>query len=76
MHLAIDIQPEQYNAWKNLGVSLEHQEQYEEAAECYLKAVVCSEGEKRTIDHLFRLVERHPSLKETPALRDVDFIDE
>ena len=31
--------------WKNLGVSLEHQGRYEEAAECYLKAV-CRSGQK------------------------------
>ena len=36
---AVQILPGQYNAWKNLGVSLEHLDQVEEAADCYVKAV-------------------------------------
>jgi tetratricopeptide (TPR) repeat protein len=60
---AIDFWPETYNAWKNLGVSLEWQGQYEEAAECYLKAVRLGQGEPRSQMHLYRILRRHPSLR-------------
>lgn len=65
---AVEIDPRRYNAWKNLGVCLEHQVQFEEAAECYFKAVIFSHGEKRSIAHLHRLVERCPGLKEIPQI--------
>jgi len=67
---AIAILPKQYNAWKNLGVSLEHQGQYEEAAVCYLKAIFLSNGEQRSRMHLNRLIERHEWLKESPAIKE------
>ena len=65
---AVGLIPQQYNAWKNLGVSLEHQGQYEEAAGCYLKAVLCSNKEPRLVAHLERLVERYPSLIQIPTI--------
>ena len=64
---AIDFSPEKYNAWKNIGVSLEWQGQYEEAAECYLKAYNVSKGEPRSHLHLKRLLDRHPTLKKLPC---------
>jgi len=67
---AIAILPKQYNAWKNLGVSLEHQGQYEEAAVCYLKAIFLSHGEQRSRRHLDRLIERQQWLKESPAIKE------
>ncbi len=60
---ATALLPDQYNAWKNLGVSLEHQGQFEEAAECFLKAINLSGGEHRSRWHFERLIERHPSLR-------------
>ena len=60
---AIAVSPEKYNAWKNLGVSLEWQGQYEEAAECYLKAVQLGRGEPRSQMHLYRILRRHPTLR-------------
>jgi tetratricopeptide (TPR) repeat protein len=58
------MNPERYNAWKNLGVTLEHQGKYEEAAERYQKAAICSRGERRSIRHFFRLLKRQPVLRE------------
>lgn len=67
LRVAIVIYPGKYNAWKNLGISLEWQGQYEEAAECYLKAYNLSKGEPRSHLHLKRLLDRHPTLKKLPA---------
>ena len=64
LRAAAAMDPERYNAWKNLGVTLEHQGKYEEAAECYLKAVECSRGERRSISHYRRLLVRQPVLAE------------
>lgn len=69
---AVQILPERYNAWKNLGVCLEHQCQLEEAAECYLKAIILSKGEGRSVMHLKRLIDRCPTLKKIPAISDFD----
>ena len=60
---AISISPSAYNAWKNLGVSLEHQARYADAALCYLRAAHLSNGEARSTAHLSRLLGRHPELK-------------
>ena len=67
---AVEIEPLFYNAWKNLGVSLEHQGQFEESAECYLKAITLSDGEERSVKHLIRLVERYPVLEKVPAVTE------
>ncbi len=64
---AIFICPKKYNAWKNLGVSLEWQGQYEEAAGAYLKAVHLTRGEPRSQLHLKRILNRHPSLRKIPC---------
>lgn len=62
LRAATGMAPERYNAWKNLGVSLEHQGKCEEAAECYLKSIQCSGGEPRSFGHYRRLLERYPAL--------------
>jgi len=67
---AITVLPHRHNAWKNLGVALEHQGQFEEAAECYLKAIIFCPGDHRSRWHLDRLVERYPSLKGIPAIKE------
>lgn len=59
---AIAIDPEYYNAWKNLGVALEHQSKYDEAAECYIKAIQLSGGNPKSIKHYIRLHARQPGL--------------
>jgi len=58
------MDPLRYNAWKNLGVSLEFQKKYEEAAECYFRAICCSHGERRSVKHFLRLLERQPAIAE------------
>jgi hypothetical protein len=65
---AISLQPERYDAWKYLGVSMEHQCQFEQAAECYLKAIRYSGNDYRTVLHFKRLVAEYPSLKQIPNL--------
>lgn len=62
LRAAVAMTPEWYNAWKNLGVTLEHQQKYEEAADCYLEAIRLSRGEIRSVRHFQRLVERQPAL--------------
>ncbi|MEI7752402.1 MAG: tetratricopeptide repeat protein [Candidatus Omnitrophota bacterium] len=64
LRAAVAMAPERYNAWKNLGVTLEHQGKYEEAAECYMKAIEHSQGERRSVRHLKRLIIRQPALTE------------
>lgn len=64
LRAATFMDPLRYNAWKNLGVCLEFQKNYEEAAECYFRAVCCSHGERRSVKHFLRLLERQPALQE------------
>jgi len=59
---AIFMKPLRYNAWKNLGVSLEHQGEVDRAAECYVQAMTCSNSEERSSAHFRRLLERYPEL--------------
>lgn len=56
---AIQFGPHSWDAWKNLGVSLEHQGRIEEAFLAYLKAVVLSRGRAVPVLHLTRLSQRH-----------------
>jgi len=58
---AIEINDQKYNAWKNLGVALEHQGKSKEAAEAYLTAVHNSGAEERSVKHMQRLLERNPT---------------
>ena len=67
---AIAIDPSRYNAHKNLGVSLEHQEQFEEAARCYLRSWQLCPTDGRAGLHLKRLIERHPELINMTELSD------
>lgn len=69
---AVEYSPKQYNAWKNLGVSLEHMGQHEGALECYIKAIHFSQGEIRSKKHLVRLVFRHPNLRIIAQSHGVD----
>lgn len=64
LRAATSMDPLRYNSWKNLGVSLEFQGKYEEAAECYFRAICCSRGEGRSVKHFLRLLERQPVLAE------------
>lgn len=58
--IAIDTEP--HNAHKNLGIALEGQGRWPEAAEAYRQAVIAWPADRRAYDHLHRLLEDHPSL--------------
>jgi len=66
---AISINREQHNAWKNLGVSLEHQYKYVEAAASYMASYIkCGGGrDPRPMMHLERIFKRHDKLKDALA---------
>lgn len=66
---AIELAPEKHNAWKNEGVSVEHQGAITAAAECYINAINKSRGESRCIKHFKRLLARHPELKKNPLVQ-------
>jgi tetratricopeptide (TPR) repeat protein len=55
---AIEVNPIQHNAWKNLGLALEGQQLYPEAAWAYLNAAqVCAE-DPRALLHLEAMIEK------------------
>lgn len=57
---AIKIEPSLFhNAYKNLGLSLQGQGHYEEAAECYVKATQLCPRDQRALKHLEDLVQAH-----------------
>ena len=59
---AIKLWSHSWEAWKNLGVSLEHQNQIEEAFLAYFKAVFLSRGRMVSVMHMVRLSQRHPGM--------------
>ncbi len=59
---AIKLGPHSWEAWKNLGVSLEHQGQIEGAFLAYLKALALSRDRVVPVMHLTRLSQRHPGV--------------
>jgi tetratricopeptide (TPR) repeat protein len=66
---AIKVDPTRFNAHKNLGISLQGQGKYAEAARCYLQSVQYNAGDPRAYNHLEQLVAEHPEvLKEMPDL--------
>lgn len=61
---AIKIDPKWQNAYKNLGMALEGQERYKEAAESYIQAVKANARDPRAYQILVKMVERVPQLIE------------
>jgi tetratricopeptide (TPR) repeat protein len=59
---AIKLDSRSWEAWKNLGVSLEHQALIEEAFLAYFKAVFLSRGRVVPVMHITRLSQRHPGI--------------
>jgi len=59
---AIAIDPKRHNAYKNLGLSLEGQGKYLEAARAYIKAVQKHATDARALHHLEDLVRRQPQI--------------
>ena len=56
---AIELDQKRWEAWKNLGVSLEHQGGLNDAVDAYTKAVKLSSGNEVTILHLQRFRKRN-----------------
>lgn len=66
---AISIDREKHNAWKNRGVSLEHQDNYVEAAASYIASYIKCDGgsDPRPMMHLKRIFRRHDGLRDDLA---------
>jgi tetratricopeptide (TPR) repeat protein len=60
---AIHTDPNRYNAYKNLGVSLEGQGRIADAARCYIMAVKTNAADSRALNHLEQLVARYPEIE-------------
>jgi len=60
---AIEIDVSRHNAWKNLGVSLEAQDDSMGAASAYVEATKIAPGEPRAFVLLQRLIEANPDLQ-------------
>lgn len=60
---AIILDPERHNAHKNLGLSLEGQGKYVEAADCFIRATVCCPEDTRAFAHLKAMLDRVPEVK-------------
>jgi tetratricopeptide (TPR) repeat protein len=66
---AIQINPERYNAYKNLGIALEGQEKWLEAASNYILSTRAEPSDPRALQHLENLLENHPDLiRDNPSL--------
>ena len=59
---AIEIEPERPNAHKNLGLALQGQGRYPEAAESFRNATLVDRFDQRALNHLRELLETHPDL--------------
>ena len=62
---AIGLDPERHNAHKNLGIALEAQHHYPEAANAYRKAAERCTRDSRARMHLEQLAKAHPDLHTT-----------
>jgi len=61
---AIAVDHSRHNAWKNFGISLEHQHKYAYAAICYvISHIQCVGVDKRPLMHLERMFKRNPGLE-------------
>ncbi|TVQ24661.1 MAG: tetratricopeptide repeat protein [Spirochaetaceae bacterium] len=77
--MAIGIDVERSNGWKNLGIALEGLGQWSAAAEAYLEATECCVADTRSMGLLHRLLEEYPEavakppeLAERPAVTHLD----
>jgi tetratricopeptide (TPR) repeat protein len=68
---AIKIDDKRYNAHKNLGLSLEGQGMFTEAAHCYICTVLANPRDPRAFRYLEQLMENHPEVSyEIPDILD------
>jgi len=69
---AIEIDPRKHNAYKNLGLSLQGQARYPDAARSFILAVRANAADPRALRHLEALLEQHPDiLSEVPEISDL-----
>jgi tetratricopeptide (TPR) repeat protein len=61
---AIEIEPRRYNAYKNLGLSLQGQGIYPEAALSFVESVKANPRDIRALLHLIKLMMTHPEISE------------
>lgn len=67
--VAVSIIPDQYNAYKNLGLAFQGQGHWEAAVRCFLEATRLSPGNARAWQHLEHLLKARPRvMKENPEL--------
>ena len=57
---AIELDPNRWEAWKNLGISLEHQGCFKESMCTYIKAIGLGGGNEVSVLHLWRFDKRYP----------------
>ena len=62
LELAISIDPERHNGYKNLAMACEGLGRLEEAVECYITATQVGPYDARSLVHLESLLRRHPEL--------------
>ena len=60
---AIKIDPRRHNAYKNLGIAMEGQLQFAEAAKLYVKAVQSNAGDMRSLLQLENLIAKHSEIE-------------
>jgi tetratricopeptide (TPR) repeat protein len=71
LRAAIEIDPKRLNAYKNLGLSLQGQRRYSEAAISYLESIKTCPADSRAFKHLEALVDEHPELTtQVPHLKE------
>ena len=59
---ATSIDPRRPNAFKNLGLALQGQQRWEEAARCFVQATQVEAADPRSLRHLEELLRAHPEL--------------
>jgi tetratricopeptide (TPR) repeat protein len=60
---AIEITAQPQNAHKNLGLALQGQGKYAEAARCFVTATQANASDGRSANHLEELIQQHPELE-------------
>ena len=65
---ALEINPSLPNAYKNLGISLEEQKRYKEAAEAYIKGTKVFPWDNRSLLNLYKLLDSKPKIFEKEKL--------
>jgi tetratricopeptide (TPR) repeat protein len=62
LRAALTIDPSRPNAFKNLGLSLQGQEEHAQAAECFVLATQADASDNRSLKHLEGLVTENPEV--------------